>query len=310
MTQQIGFIGLGIMGRPMAANLLKKGCDLLVYDINPLVVAEFQRMGAAAGSPAQIGAACKWIFTILPNGPIVQEVLLGPGGVSSTLQPGSIVVDMSSVTPQDARACERALAAIPAGFLDAPVSGGEPKAIDGTLAFMVGGLAADFEQALPYFNMMGASATLVGPCGSGCIAKLANQIIVNLNITALAEALVFASKAGVDPQKVYQAIRGGLAGSTVMEAKAPMMIQRNFKPGGKLSINLKDIKNVMATAHALDVPLPFTSQLLEVMQALKVDGHLEDDHSAIVQYFENLAGVQVQAPDLETDQTALKPPTR
>jgi 2-hydroxy-3-oxopropionate reductase len=141
---------------------------------------------------------------------------------------------------------------------------------------------------------MGASALLVGPCGSGSIAKLANQIIVNLNITAVAEALVFATKAGADPEKVFQAIRGGLAGSVVLDAKAPMMIQRNFKPGGKLSINLKDIKNVMATAHALDVPLPFTSQLLEMMQALKVDGHLDEDHSVYVQYFEKLAQIQVQ----------------
>ncbi len=185
------------------------------------------------------------------------------------------------------------------GFLDAPVSGGEPKAIDGTLAFMVGGAQEDFERALPYFQKMGASALLVGSSGSGSIAKLANQIIVNLNITAVAEALVLAAKAGADPEKVYQAIRGGLAGSTVLDAKAPMMITRNFKPGGKLSINLKDIKNVMTTAHALDVPLPFTSQLLEVMQALKVAGHIEDDHSGIVQYFEELAGVQVKKAENE-----------
>lgn len=296
MKDKIGFIGLGIMGKPMATNLLKKGCDLMVNDINPAVVAEFQGAGAAAGTLAEIGSACNIIFTILPNGPIVQDVLLGPGGVSSTLKPGSIAVDMSSVTPQDALTCEKKLAAIPAGYLDAPVSGGEPKAIDGSLAFMVGGRQEVFDRILPYFQMMGASALLVGPCGSGCITKLANQIIVNLNITAVAEALVFATKAGVDPEKVYQAIRGGLAGSAVLDAKAPMMIRRNFKPGGKLSINLKDIKNVMATAHALDVPLPFTSQLLEVMQALKVDGHIEDDHGGIVQYFEKLAQVQVQKP--------------
>ncbi len=295
MQNRIGFIGLGIMGKPMAANLLKKGCDLWVYDINPAAVAVMQGLGAAAASPAQIGAECSLVFTILPNGAIVQEVLFGPGGVASTLQPGSLVVDMSSVTPVDAQTCARQLAAQGVGFLDAPVSGGEPKAIDGTLAFMVGGEPAAFDRALPFFQRMGASALLVGPCGSGCITKLANQIIVNLNITAVAEALVFAAKAGVDPEKVYQAIRGGLAGSVVLDAKAPMMVRRNFKPGGKLSINLKDIKNVMATAHAFDVPLPFTSQLLEVMQALKVDGHIEEDHSAIVQYFEKLAQVQVQA---------------
>ena len=299
MPEIIGFIGLGIMGKPMAVNLLKKGCDLMVHDLNPGLVAEFQQMGAAAGTPAQIGSACKIVFTILPNGPVVQDVLFGPGGVSSTLQPGSIVVDMSSVTPLDSQTCEKRLSAIPAGFLDAPVSGGEPKAIDGSLAFMVGGSQEVFERIMPYFQRMGASALLVGPCGSGSIAKLANQIIVNLNISAVAEALVFATKAGVDPEKVYQAIRGGLAGSAVLDAKAPMMIARNFKPGGKLSINLKDIKNVMATAHALDVPLPFTSQMLEVMQALKVDGHIEDDHAGIVQYFEKLAQVKVQKPTLD-----------
>jgi len=297
MDEKIGFIGLGIMGKPMALNLLKKGCSLVVHDINPSAVAELARAGAAAGSPAEIGAACRLVFTILPNGAVVQEVLFGTGGVGSTLQPGSLVVDMSSVTPLESQACQARLAQIPAGFLDAPVSGGEPKAIDGTLAFMVGGAQADFERALPYLQKMGASALLVGPSGSGSITKLANQIIVNLNITALAEALVLATKAGVDPQKVFQAIRGGLAGSAVMEAKAPMMIERNFKPGGKLSINRKDIQNVMATAHALDVPLPFTSQLLEVMQALKVDGHIEDDHGGIVQYFEKLSGVQVRAKE-------------
>ncbi len=301
VMDKIGFIGLGIMGRPMARRLLQAGCDLTVYDINQVVSAEFERAGAAAAAPAQIGASCNLIFTMLPNGAIVGEVLFGPEGVSSALKAGSLVVDMSSVTPVDAQTFEKNLAAIQVDFMDAPVSGGEPKAIDGTLAFMAGGKPEVFERMRPYFKMMGASALLVGPCGSGCIAKLANQIIVNLNITAVAEALVFAAKAGVDPDKVYQAIRGGLAGSNVLDAKAPMMIGRNFKPGGKLSINLKDIKNVMATAHALDVPLPFTSQLLEVMQALKVDGHLEDDHSGIVQYFEKLAQVQVHKPAAESE---------
>ena len=301
MKDKIGFIGLGIMGKPMATRLMKAGCDLTVHDINEAVTAEFQRVGAATGSPAKIGSSCNIIFTMLPNGAIVGDVLFGSGGVSSELNPGSIVVDMSSVTPEDAQTFEKSLAAIDVEFMDAPVSGGEPKAVDGTLAFMVGGKPELFERMRPYFKAMGASALLVGPCGSGCIAKLANQIIVNLNITAVAEALVFATKAGVDPEKVYQAIRGGLAGSTVLDAKAPMMIGRNFKPGGKLSINLKDIKNVMATAHSLDVPLPFTSQLLEVMQALKVDGHIEDDHSGIVQYFEKLAQVQVHKPAPESE---------
>ncbi len=293
MAEAVGFIGLGIMGKPMAWNLLKKGCKLLVYDIHQPAVEALESAGAQAASLAEIGAACSLVFTILPNGPIVQDVLFNVTGLLSTLKPGSVVVDMSSVTPVESQTCQKKLAEKNIGFLDAPVSGGEPKAIDGTLAFMVGGTQTDFDQVLPYFQRMGASALLVGPSGSGSIAKLANQIIVNLNITAVAEAFVFAAKAGADPEKVYQAIRGGLAGSVVMDAKVPMMISRNFKPGGKLSINLKDIKNVMATAHALDVPLPFTSQLLELMQALKVDGHIEEDHSAIVKYFEKLARTEV-----------------
>ena len=304
MADKIGFIGLGIMGRPMALNLLAHGCDLTVHDINPAAVEVLEGAGAVGGSPAEIGATCDIVFTMLPNGAIVHEALFGPGGAAATLKPGSCVVDCSSVTPGEAQACETQLAARAVGFLDAPVSGGEPRAIDGTLAFMVGGQAELFERIQSYFRMMGASALRVGPCGSGCIAKLANQIIVNLNIAAVAEALVLATRAGVDPEKVYQAIRGGLAGSAVLDAKAPMMITRHFKPGGKLSINLKDIKNVMATAHALDIPLPFTSQLLEVMLALKVDGHLEDDHSGIVQYFEKLAGVSVSKPNEEKEKEA------
>ena len=161
---------------------------------------------------------------------------------------------------------------------------------------MAGGEEEDFKKAKPYFDIMGSSALLIGPNGSGSVTKLANQIIVNLNIAAVSEALVLATKAGADPQLVYEAIRGGLAGSTVLDAKAPMMINRNFKPGGKISINHKDIRNVMATAHDIDVPLPLTAQLYEIMQTLKVGGHMGDDHSGIVQYFEQLAGVVVQRP--------------
>ncbi|MEG0509612.1 MAG: NAD-binding protein, partial [Eubacterium sp.] len=210
------------------------------------------------------------------------------------IQAGSIVIDMSSVTPTESNECADKLEAMNVGFLDAPVSGGEPKAIDGTLAFMVGGKQSVFDKIMPYFDKMGASALLVGGTGSGSVTKLANQIIVNLNIAAVSEALVLATKAGADPELVYQAIRGGLAGSTVLDAKAPLMIERNFVPGGKISINLKDIKNVMSTAHDLDVPLPMSSQLLEIMQALKVDGHVNDDHGGIVQYFEKLAGIEVK----------------
>lgn len=279
----------------MASNLCKAGYPPAVYDLNPTAVQRLTAQGSRELPPSAMGAECDVLFTILPNGSVVDSVLFGPDGAAADLRPGSLVVDMSSVTPEESRSFSTRLKDRGVGFLDAPVSGGEPKAIDGTLAFMVGGSQDDFQRAWPYFQAMGASALLVGPCGCGSTAKLANQIIVNLTIAAVSEALVLATKAGADPEKVYQAIRGGLAGSTVLDVKAPMMLARNFVPGGKISINLKDIKNVMSSAHAMDVPLPLTAQLLEIMQSLKVGGHLDDDHAGIVQYFERLAGVEVRA---------------
>ncbi|MDI3537628.1 MAG: 2-hydroxy-3-oxopropionate reductase [Eubacteriaceae bacterium] len=294
MNQMVGFIGLGIMGKPMAKNLLSKGVELMVNDLDKDAVAELVSLGAKSGSLSEIGEKCQVIFTILPNGAIVQSVLFEDGGVAESIKEGSIIVDMSSVTPVESHTCADKLEKKGVAFLDAPVSGGEPKAIDGSLAFMVGGPQKAFDSIMPYFEKMGASALLVGGTGSGSVTKLANQVIVNLNIAAVSEALVMATKAGADPELVYKAIRGGLAGSTVLDAKAPLMIDRKFAPGGKISINLKDIKNVMATAHAIDVPMPMSSQLLEIMQALKVDGHVDDDHGGIVQYFEKLAQVEVR----------------
>lgn len=292
--KRVGFIGLGIMGKPMAKNLAKVGCELYVYDLNEDAVNELINDGAKYMAPIEIGKECEIIFTILPNGAIVQDVLFGENGVAKSLKEGSVVVDMSSVTPTESVTCANKLKKIGVGFIDSPVSGGEPKAIDGTLAFMAGGEEAIYEKVLPYFNIMGSSALLIGPSGSGSVTKLTNQIIVNLTIAAVSEGFVLAAKAGADPQKVYEAIRGGLAGSTVLDAKMPMIMNRDFKPGGKISINLKDIKNVMSTAHNMDVPLPMTSQLLEIMQTLKVHGHLEDDHGGIAQYFEKLAGVEIK----------------
>jgi 2-hydroxy-3-oxopropionate reductase len=291
--QKIGFVGLGIMGRPMALNLLAAGTPLLVNDVNAAAVEAVCRQGGEATSLAEIGRSCDVVLTILPNGTIVQEVLFGPDGSASLLASGTLVIDMSSVTPGESQICCNRLAEQGVGFLDAPVSGGEPGAIDGTLAFMVGGERQDFERAMPYFNILGSSAVLVGASGAGSVTKLCNQIIVNMNIATVAEALTLATKAGIDPELVCQAIRGGLAGSNVLDAKAPMMIARNFKPGGKISINHKDIKNAMQTAHDLDVPLLFTSTLFEALQALKVSGHMDDDHSGIVQFVESLAGVRV-----------------
>lgn len=291
---KIGFIGLGIMGRPMAKNMLKKGSKLMVFDIDKNAVAELEKLGAIGSSLKEIGENCDFIFTILPNGKIVEDTLFKKDGISENIKAGSVVIDMSSVTPVESKFCANELSKKSVDFMDAPVSGGEPKAIDGTLSFMVGGKESVFEKVKPLYMQMGASAVLVGDIGSGSVAKLTNQIIVNLNIAALSEGLVFAMKSGVDPEKVYKAIKGGLAGSTVMEAKTPMILERNFKPGGKISINHKDIKNVLSTAHELDIPLPLSSVLFEIMQTLKVRNLMDDDHSAIVKYFESLSNIEVK----------------
>ena len=292
---KVGFIGLGIMGRPMATNLVKGGQDVMVSDLNADIVKDLCALGASSGTYQEIARECDLILTILPTGAIVREVLFGENGVASALTPGKVVCDMSSVTPGESQECYARLKEIGVGFVDAPVSGGEPGAIAGTLAIMCGGDQADFDRLVPVFDIMGSSALLIGGSGAGSVTKLANQIIVNLNIAAVSEALVLATKAGVDPMKVYHAIRGGLAGSTVLDAKAPMMCARNFRPGGTIRVNHKDIKNVLATAHEIDVPVPLTAQLFEIQQALKVSGHMEDDHAGYVQYFEQLAGVTVKS---------------
>lgn len=291
---KIGVIGLGIMGKPMSRNLLKAGHQLVVFDIDSSAVDELQRAGAEPGaSPKDVAARSEVIITMLPNTPIVKAVILGKEGVIEGAQRGAIVVDMSSVSPQASQEIAAILAQKGIRMIDAPVSGGEPKAIDGTLSIMCGGAQADFDELLPVFKAMGSSAVLTGGNGAGSVTKLANQIIVQLNIAAVSEALVLAAKAGVDPELVYQAIRGGLAGSTVMDAKVPMMLDRNFRPGGSLRINIKDIGNVLETSHELGVPLPLTATIMEILQALKADGMIDFDHSSIVRYYEKLAKVEV-----------------
>jgi 2-hydroxy-3-oxopropionate reductase len=294
--RRLGFIGLGIMGKPMCKNLLKKtGGPLIVYDINDAPVEELVALGAKrADSAKAVAAESDVILTMLPNSPDVKAVVLGANGVLEGAKRGAILVDMSSIAPLAAQ--EIAARANQSGveMLDAPVSGGEPKAIEGTLAFMVGGKESVFEQVKDLLAMMGASVTLVGAVGSGNLTKLANQIIVALNIAAVSEALVLAVKAGVDPERVYQAIRGGLAGSTVLDAKAPLMMKGNFKPGFRIALHIKDIQNALDTAHELGVPIPLSSQVMEIMQALRVDGKAGNDHGGIVQFYERLAGVEVR----------------
>lgn len=292
-----GFIGLGIMGRPMAKNMVKAGVELLVTDLNQEAVADVVAAGAQAADYAQMGAECDVIFIIVPNGDIVKSILFAENGVASTVKAGCVVCDMSSVTPVESEECYKRLQEKGVGFVDAPVSGGEPGAVAGTLAIMAGGDEKDFEVLRPYFDILGSSALLIGKSGTGSVTKLANQVIVNNTIAVVSEAFVLAVKAGANPEKVYQAIRGGLAGSAVLDAKIPMIMERNFKPGGPIRINHKDIKNVVNTAHAIDVPIPYTAQLYEILQSLKVHGHMEDDHGGIVQYFEALADVEVKKAD-------------
>ncbi len=293
---RIGFIGLGIMGSPMARNLIKAGRELVVYDVVAERVTDVVRAGARAGTSSKdVASQADVVITMLPNSPHVKDAVLGRNGVLEGAKPGTIVVDMSSIAPLVAQEVAEALARKDVEMLDAPVSGGEPKAIQGTLAIMVGGKAEVFEKVKPLLLKMGSSAVLCGGVGSGNVTKLANQIIVALNIAAMSEALVLAAKAGVDPGLVYQAIRGGLAGSTVLDAKAPMVLAGNYKPGFRIELHIKDLQNALDTAHALGVPVPLTSQIMEIMQALRVDGKQKDDHGGVIQFYEKLAGQLVRS---------------
>lgn len=294
MMKKIGFIGLGIMGKPMAANLLSKGFEVSVNDLNKEAVQSLVELGAVSVESAKlIGESSDVVITMLPANKHVKQVVLGENGILSGAKPGTVIIDMSSITPVVSKELAELAAEKGVEMLDAPVSGGEPKAIDGTLAIMVGGKEEVFEQVKDVLYAMGSEVTLVGANGSGTTAKLANQVIVNLNIAAMSEALVLASKAGIDVEKMYQAIRGGLAGSAVLDAKVPLILDRNFVAGGRIDINMKDITNVLDTAHEIGVPMPLSSQLLEIFHALKVDGKSADDHGGIVQYFEKLANVEV-----------------
>jgi 2-hydroxy-3-oxopropionate reductase len=294
-SKKIGFIGLGVMGKPMAKNLIKAGFKLKVFDIKADVVAEVAALGAEKGtSPAQVARDCDIIITMLPNSPQVIQVLTGEDGVLQTVRPGSIIIDMSSISPVVAKKMYNAAAEKEVEMLDAPVSGGEPKAIDGTMSIMVGGKPEVFESVKDILLSMGGSAVLMGEIGSGNITKLANQIMVALHLSAVSEAMVFAKKAGVDPERVYRAIRGGLAGSTVLDAKMPLILDRNFKPGGPIWMHTKDLLNVRDTALEIDAPIPLTTQILEAMKAVKADGHQNDDHCGVIQYWEKLANVTVK----------------
>ena len=293
--KKIGFVGLGIMGKPMAKNLLKAGYELVVFDINQEAVAEVVAAGAVKAENAkEVAAKSEAVITMLPNSPHVKTAVLGENGVLAGAKPGLILIDMSSIAPLAAQEVAAAVAKQGVEMLDAPVSGGEPKAIDGSLSIMVGGKQEIFDRCVELLSKMGKSVVRCGDIGAGNTTKLANQIIVALNIAALSEALVLATKAGVDPELVFNAIRGGLAGSTVMEAKAPMILAGNFKPGFKIDLHIKDLANAIETGHDVGVPLPLTSSVMEILQALKVDGKGQNDHSGIAMHYEKMAKIEAR----------------
>ncbi|MBQ7067803.1 MAG: 2-hydroxy-3-oxopropionate reductase [Synergistaceae bacterium] len=294
---KIGFIGLGIMGKPMSKNLLKAGHELRVYDRTHSIadeVVEFGK-GKAVKAVSAVDAAkdVDLVLTMLPNSPHVKSVMLEDDKVAEHMKPGAVFIDMSSINPIASREIADALAKKGIEMLDAPVSGGEPKAIDGTLSFMVGGKKEVFDKFEPILKAMGSSVVLCGGIGAGNVTKLCNQIVVAVNIAAVSEALMLGKKAGVDPEAIYQAIRGGLAGSTVMDAKAPMIMDRNFKPGFKIDLHIKDLTNVMDAAKSVDSPIPLTAQVFEMMKILHGDGKGQNDHSALALVYEKMANTEI-----------------
>ena len=287
MAQTIGFIGVGIMGLPMADNLIKAGYQLAVNDINQDRLEAIKQKGAQSRpTPAQIAQQCQTIITMLPNGPEVEEVVLGPNGLLETVQAGTIVIDMSSIAPPVTLRLGAELDRKGAVFIDAPVSGGEPGAIAGQLAIMVGGPESAVEQVRPILEVMGASVVRVGALGAGQTTKLVNQILVALHIQAMGEAFVLAQKANVDPEAVFNAIKAGLAGSNVLNAKVPLVLDGNFKPGFRIRLHQKDLDNALATAKGLGLSLPATGLVAQIVNGLVGQGKGEDDHGGIVQAIE------------------------
>lgn len=295
---KIGFVGLGIMGKPMAKNLIKDGYEVICYDFNQSNMDEVAAAGASTAKNSQeLANQSDIVITMLPNSPNVEAALFSEEGIAAGISEGKIVIDMSSINPISSQRFAEKLAGLGVEFLDAPVSGGEPKAIDGTIAVMVGGKKKVFDQCYELLLSMASSVTYIGEVGAGNIAKLANQIIVAINIAAVGEALSFATKAGADPELVYQGIRGGLAGSTVMDAKSPMILNRDFDPEFRIELHIKDLQNALDTSHMINAGIPLTAQLMEIMQVLKNDGLEKKDHSAIACYYEKINNLTIESKD-------------
>jgi len=296
---KVGFVGLGVMGRPMCRNLLKAGYELTVFDVDGAALDEVVGYGAKRGvSSADIAAGSDVVVVMVPNSPHVKAVVLGEGGLLKGAKAGLDIIDMSSIAPLESKAIAQECGKQGVRMMDAPVSGGEPKAIDGTLSIMCGGPKEIFDKHYDLLCAMGGSVVHCGEVhGAGNTVKLANQIIVAANIAACAEAYSLATMAGVDPQKVFDAIRGGLAGSAVMDAKVPMMLDGNFKPGFRVELHIKDLGNALDTGHNLGAPMLLTSQVQEMLYWLGKSGSGADDHSAILKYYEMISGAQVRRPN-------------
>ena len=291
MAQTIGFIGLGIMGKPMSKNLLKAGYPLVVHSRSRGPVDEVVKAGAkAATTPKEVAAQCAVLISMLPNSPDVERVALGKDGIIEGAKPGLVFIDMSTISPIVSKKVGEALAAKGVKMLDAPVSGGEKGAIDAALSIMVGGDKATFDTVLPIFQAMGKTITLLGPLGMGGFTKLANQIIVAVNLTALAEALTLGKKAGLDRELLLTALGGGLAGSKCLDQKKPNYIAGTYNPGFKIDLHFKDLGLIMESARALGVPLPATAVVQELFSAMRVKGRGGLDHSGIITLLEDLAG--------------------
>ncbi len=294
---KVGFVGLGIMGRPMCKNLLKAGYDVTAFDpFAKEALDDVVNCGAKRGkSNADVAANSDVVITMVPNSPHVRAAVFDKDGIADGAKKGLDVIDMSSIAPLQSKAIAEECAKVGINMMDAPVSGGEPKAIDGTLSIMCGGPKALFDKYKEMLGVMGASVVHCGEVnGAGDTVKLANQVVVACNIAACAEAYELATMAGVNPEKVFDAIKGGLAGSTVMNAKVPMMMERNFKPGFRIDLHIKDLNNALDTGHGLGTPMILTSAVQEMLQWLHNNGCGSDDHSAIVKYYERISGTEVK----------------
>ena len=293
-TPTIGFIGLGIMGKPMARNLMAAGYELTVLDIVTAPMDELVAEGATAGtSLRQVAAATDVLITMLPDSPQVQEVYLGAGGAFEELREGWLSIDMSSIAPGVARDLAERAAAAGAETLDAPVSGGDKGAIAGTLSVMVGGSEAAFARARPILEVMGATIVHCGPAGAGQVVKVCNQVVVGVVIEAVSEALVLGAKAGVDPSRIADVLQGGLASTKVLEMRRDNFLTGSFDPGFRIRLHLKDLKNALELAREAGVALPAAAQVEQLMRAADANGRGDYDHSGLVTVLEDLAGHRV-----------------